>query len=431
MLNFYKKISNWFGLNNGSYINEPPQYVDKEKLPGMSEIPKPTVLGWITNAPFVLITTPNFVWASIATSMYYYVPYNLHTHSIAALAPISYNFILERFPLWFTIVFGYNSFWHIVLYFFNLASRPFIMNRPYNVQKVIHNMFWTTSGIFIWTIFENIFCYLWASGRLLYVNSLFSFVIALMGIPIWRSIHFYFAHRLLHFGPLYQEVHSLHHRNTDVEPFSGLCMHPIEHLYYYSCILPSLLFICSPFAFLWNGVHLLLSPAASHSGWEDHFQSDAFHYMHHRYFECNYAGTDAAFMDIMFCTFKGSFSDVDKDGPKPREDAKSTLFSYPTIEFTRYITLCFSCIFLWGYFALGIANKTIVLNELQRFVISFGVGFGPVLIAWILSNIFHKNTTYVKSIKMTIVGNLIHISIGSLFCSVPITYLCWLTLLTK
>jgi len=79
-------------------------------------------------------------------------------------------------------------------------------------------------------------------------------------------------HRLLHFKPLYQQVHSLHHRNTDVEPFSGLCMHPIEHLYYYACILPSLVFFASPFAFLWNGVHLLLAPAASHSGWEDHFQ---------------------------------------------------------------------------------------------------------------------------------------------------------------
>ena len=34
--------------------------------------------------------------------------------------------------------------------------------------------------------------------------------------------------------------------------------------------------------FRWNGVHLLISPAASHSGWEDHFQSDQYHYLHHR-----------------------------------------------------------------------------------------------------------------------------------------------------
>jgi sterol desaturase/sphingolipid hydroxylase (fatty acid hydroxylase superfamily) len=68
------------------------------------------------------------------------------------------------------------------------------------------------------------------------------------------------------------QVHSLHHRNTDVEPFAGLAMHPIEHIYYYACILPSLLCLASPFHFVWNGMHMLLAPAASHSGWEDHFQ---------------------------------------------------------------------------------------------------------------------------------------------------------------
>ena len=40
----------------------------------------------------------------------------------------------------------------------------------------------------------------------------------------YRDFHFYFAHRLLHIRVLYKFVHSLHHRNTDIEPFSGLCM---------------------------------------------------------------------------------------------------------------------------------------------------------------------------------------------------------------
>ena len=26
---------------------------------------------------------------------------------------------------------------------------------------------------------------------------------------------------------------AVHHRNVDIEPFAGLCMHPIEHLYYF------------------------------------------------------------------------------------------------------------------------------------------------------------------------------------------------------
>ena len=51
---------------------------------------------------------------------------------------------------------------------------------------------------------------------------------------MYRDFHFYWAHRFIHIRALYKYVHSLHHRNTDIEPFAGLCMHPIEHLYYYS-----------------------------------------------------------------------------------------------------------------------------------------------------------------------------------------------------
>ena len=59
------------------------------------------------------------------------------------------------------------------------------------------------------------------------------------------------------------------------------------HRYYFSCLAPSLYFQMSPFHMLFNGMHLLLSPAGSHSGWEDHVQSDQFHYLHHAKFECN------------------------------------------------------------------------------------------------------------------------------------------------
>ena len=416
---------NYFGLINGKLFNETPLYVDKAKKPGMSEIPRPTILSWLKNAPFVLINSPNFVWSVIALLIYFYFPYNFNL--LSNLTPISYTFIANRFPIWFTTVFSYTAFWHISLYFFNLSSRPFIPNRKYNINKVIHNMFWTTSGIFIWTIFENIFCYLWASHKLLYIsdivslttfNGLFKFIIALMGVPVWRSVHFYFAHRLLHFSPLYQQVHSLHHRNTDTEPFSGLCMHPIEHLYYYSCILPSLFFMCSPFAFLWNGVHLLLSPAASHSGWEDHFQSDAYHYLHHRYFECNYSGADTAYLDIMFGTFQGSFKQIDSNNPMPRDDAKSNLFLKPTVEFIKYLILSLSCIVIWGYYALN------VINISNYFALSLGllVGFGPIIIACLFKS------SSVHPVKMTIYGNLFHIGVGSLFCSLPISYMCWLVL---
>lgn len=430
------ELQNMFGLTRGTYFGEPPLYVNKDLKPGMTDMPKPTVTTWLRNTPFVLITSPNFVWACISLLVYWIAPYDLSSTSSASIAPISIAFLAERLPLWLPLVLGYFGFWHLTLYTFNLAKRPFIADRIYSWNKLAHNAFWTTSGIVIWTVYENVFCYLWASGRLAYVDDITSFstipgivrfILALMGVPIWRSIHFYFAHRFLHYDKLYQQVHSLHHRNTDIEPFSGLCMHPVEHLYYYACVAPSLVFYCSPYAFVWNGVHLLLSPAASHSGYEDHFQSDVFHYLHHRYFECNYAGSDAAFMDIFFGTFKASFSEhpVDKNGPKPREDAKSTLFILPTKEFVTYLTLSYLCIGIWAHIAL---NPPV--SSLQAMGVSSLVGFGPVLLASLVSYGFGSGQV-VKPVPMNLASNLLHLFVGTIFCSIPVTYACWLTVSSK
>jgi sterol desaturase/sphingolipid hydroxylase (fatty acid hydroxylase superfamily) len=396
----------WLGLVKGKLFGEAPRYVDVTKPAGMTEIPKPTVASWLWSAPSVLLTSPNGVWAGISMAVYWAFPYSM---TVAAVSPLSLGFFAERLPIWMGLVLGYTAFWHGSLYLFGMGTRPFVQGRVYSLDKLFHNMAWTTSGIVIWTGFENVVCYLWATGRLAYVSDWDSFttplgflklVVALMGVPVWRSVHFYFAHRFLHYGPIYQQVHSLHHRNTDVEPFSGLCMHPVEHLYYFACIFPNLVFVCSPFAFVWNGVHLLLSPAASHSGYEDHFQSDAFHYLHHRYFECNYAGTDAAFMDVFFGTFKGTFVE---ENPKPREDAKSSLRLLPTTEFVGYLAGSAACV------ASGVPVV---------------VGFGPVVLATLLA--LYGSGRGVQPVKMGVLANLLHLAMGTLFCSVPIAYMSWL-----
>jgi sterol desaturase/sphingolipid hydroxylase (fatty acid hydroxylase superfamily) len=422
-------MTNWFGLTKGTLIGEPPAYVDKSRRPGSSEIPKATLTTWLMNAPLVLLATPNFVWACIALLLYNWAPYSLGSDSAAALAPLSVPFFTERFPLWLSVTAGYTGAWHAALYLYNGASRPFIPHRPYNLNKVLHNVFWTTSGIAIWTAFENVVCYLWATNRLLYrpdadsfgtLTGLFAFLVALGGVPLWRSVHFYFAHRFLHFDALYKQVHSLHHRNTDVEPFSGLCMHPVEHLYYFACVGPSLILYCSPFAFLWNGVHLLLSPAASHSGYEDHFQSDAFHYIHHRYFECNYAGTDANFLDVLFGTFKGS---MDEEGePAPREDAKSTLQVAPTPEFLTYLGGSLLCGVPWW-----LRSTTSELTVVEQGAYALLAGTGPVLLAPVVSHLFGSRRG-VRPVRMSSTGNLLHILLGTLFCAAPIVYALWLTL---
>jgi len=302
------------------------------------------------------------------------------------------------------------------------------------VEKVAHNFMWSLSGVILFTCMENVVAYLWASGRLDYLSDddTFStpvgwvkFILALFLMPAYRAVHFYVVHRMLHFPPLYYFVHSLHHRNTDIEPFSGTCMHPVEHLYYFSSYLGSLIFVCSPFAFYWNGVHLLLSPAASHSGWEDHFQSDPFHYMHHRYFECNYSSSDAMFVDEFFGTCINTMAQKDKSGITLRDDAKSTLRGVPSVGFVTYILLVLGCLYVFVDQASRVYSGVVLSQSMAVFYSLVG-GVGPVAVAvvmWIMIRSPSNN-----SLGMTGPWKFVHLSMAFAINVFPVIYTCYLAL---
>lgn len=130
-------------------------------------------------------------------------------------------------------------------------------------------------------------------------------------IPTIRDIHFYLIHRLIHFPPFYRIAHEVHHRNINPGPFSGLSMHPIEHLIYFSGILIHWFIPSHPLIALWHVFHAGCSPHAGHSGFETMVFKNGpevntgtfYHYLHYKYFECNYAGDNANFMDKLFGTF--------------------------------------------------------------------------------------------------------------------------------
>jgi sterol desaturase/sphingolipid hydroxylase (fatty acid hydroxylase superfamily) len=426
------------GLRKGKLFGEVASYVDTSKPPGFTPLPQPSLAGWLLSAPFLLFTSPNGVWASISLLVYIFFPYDLSKSSPAFKGgPLSLAFFVQRLPFWLLLVFGYALFWHLSLYFVGLSSRPFIARRPYEVCKTAHNAFWSMWGVVLWVAFENVFCFLWATGRLPYVADRDSFggspagaarfAVALLGIPLWRAIHFYFSHRFLHFGAMFQYVHSLHHRNTDVEPLAGLAMHPVEHIYYFACILPSLVFLCSPFAFLWNGVHLLLSPAASHSGWEDHFQGGSFHYMHHRYFDRNFAGADVAFLDVWFGSFAPSFewSKSDKEkGVSLRDDPKSTLAGPPAGDFVAYLLLSLAPLAGWGWCAAGGAAAPTSATAAAQ--LALAAGLGPVAVAQLLAGLL--GSTYTDPHKLSAWAWALHMVAGNACCTVPVVWACWLAL---
>jgi len=104
---------------------------------------------------------------------------------------------------------------------------------------------------------------------------------------------------LLHWPPLYRTVHYLHHNVVNVGPWSGLSMHPVEHLLYFSGILIHFVVPSSPFHVLFHLLVVGLGAARGHTGFDrlvighSHGHNSLamhthMHYLHHKYFECNY-----------------------------------------------------------------------------------------------------------------------------------------------
>ena len=181
-------------------------------------------------------------------------------------------------------------------------------------DQVKDNMFWSlTSGVTIWTGFEV--AYFWAAANglapgLEWRQNPVWFALCFLLIPIWSSFHFYLIHRALHWQPLYKLAHGLHHRNINVGPWSGIAMHPIEHLMYFSSITIHFLIPTHPTHVLFHLFVQGINPAFSHSGFDGVMidekkrmeTGDFFHQLHHRHINCNY-GTVEMPWDKVFGTF--------------------------------------------------------------------------------------------------------------------------------
>lgn len=167
-------------------------------------------------------------------------------------------------------------------------------------NQVYDNVFRTCvqSGL-IWTGYEVLYFWMAANGRvplLQWTEHPAGFIAWFLLIPIWRVTHFYWIHRLIHWRPLFRTVHKIHHMNPDPAPWSGMAMHPVEGLLYLSCCLIHFVIPSHPVHFLLNTQHTALTPALGHLGFKGPFckgkfpSDDYFHYLHHRYVNCNFGG---------------------------------------------------------------------------------------------------------------------------------------------
>jgi sterol desaturase/sphingolipid hydroxylase (fatty acid hydroxylase superfamily) len=193
------------------------------------------------------------------------------------------------------------------------------------------NVFWAlASGVPIWTAYEVVTHWLFANGHITWLRwsqHPIWIVVIMALIPIYREFHFYAIHRLIHVPALYRRIHALHHRNTNPGPWSGLSMHPIEHVLYFSAVVVHWVVPSHPLHAMYTMFHLAMAPVPGHSGF-DRIELGAghslstnclAHYLHHKYFEVNYSD-GAVPLDRWF----GSFHD---GSPEAHEAIKRRLAS--------------------------------------------------------------------------------------------------------
>jgi len=196
---------------------------------------------------------------------------------------------------------------------FAISDRRFLMK-----SQVRENMFYTlVFAVPVITAYEAITYWAFANGFLGFFDLSASpvlfwgwFAALILLAPVVHSVHFYLGHRLLHVPFLYRTVHAFHHKNVEVGPWSGLSMHPVEHIIYFSTTAVQWVLALHPVNALFQ-LHLAaFYPPLGHAGFEKLQLGDKldieggghFHYLHHKYFECNYGGSLTP-LDKWFGTF--------------------------------------------------------------------------------------------------------------------------------
>ena len=224
--------------------------------------------------------------------------------------------------------FKYNARWPS-------SGKAFLFN-----DQVKDNAFWSiASGVTVWTLYEVLMLWAygngWAPAITLQSNPVLFIGLAAF-LPFWQDLHFYAIHRISHWKPLYKAAHYLHHKNTNVGPWSGLSMHPIEHILYFTRWIIFFLVPSHPIHMLYVMQRPAINPSIGHTGFDQivwNKETDRamsidsfFHYLHHRHFECNY-GTSTVPLDRWFGSLHDgtpeSYERMRRKGRMPAETGAS------------------------------------------------------------------------------------------------------------
>lgn len=288
---------------------------------GMSPVfdmpPKPkAALNWLLGT-WTKLTPPvnHLVWAILTVA--FLLP------SMATMQSWTWGWVAQIYAINFGAVAILATALHLYLYVY--AGQQ--MRLKFDVRmmeksprftfgnQVWDNVFWSlASSVTCWTFWVVLYFYAAANGWVPTLDSFGTspvwFVLFFFVIRFWQSFHFYWIHRLIHIPFLFKHVHSLHHRNINVGPWSGLAMHPVEGWLYFSGLLIHFVLPSHPVHVAFHMFALSLGAVFSHAGFDKllirdkaEIKAGSFHHqLHHRFFECNY-GTEEVPMDRWFSSF--------------------------------------------------------------------------------------------------------------------------------
>lgn len=245
--------------------------------------------------------------------------------AIERCAEFSFDWVAQIYVRNFALMCLVAGGLHLYFYVLRLQGdqyrfdvRPLVKNGrlfTFNSQ-VRDNMFWSlASGVSVWSAYEALMMWALANGyapALSVPDDLVWLVLFIFLLPMWETTHFFLIHRLIHNSAIYQRVHALHHRNTNVGPWSGLSMHPIEHVIYLSTVLIHFVIPSNPLLIIFHLSYFTLSAATTHTGYQGIVKRGKLilplgtfhHQLHHRYFTCNYGGLETPWDE-----WTGSFHD--------------------------------------------------------------------------------------------------------------------------
>ena len=271
----------------------------------------PEVFVWPPRLRGILAWLPGYLfpWTALYAALTLVVFFFL-TPAAARMQNLSADWVgliaLRNYALLIAVV-GAQHYW---LYVRKAQGTAFKYNRrwpqPRNKSFTFNtqtrdNLFWSLAfGVPVWTAWECAAWWLYANGYVAQLDPGAApvwFALLWLLVPLLHEFHFYCVHRLIHVPWIYKRVHHIHHRNINPGPWSGLSMHPVEHVLYFSGFAIYFLLPAHPLHFMNMSLLAGLSPAQGHTGFDrvktgggaSIDTSYYAHYLHHRYFEVNYA----------------------------------------------------------------------------------------------------------------------------------------------